>query len=227
MKYFATADNREAKARKIEAVLCDHLGVERVQGRRILDLGCGSGHIAEYFSRGNSVVAADVVDQLRVPRGAALEFKKMNGAALPFEDGSFDIVIYNHVLFCLPDQLGQMREIKRVLKNTGACYLATANRYFPREGFTKVFLIHYLPQRVFRAVYKAIRRKDLELHPVGYHGIRALITRSGFTAREYTAEIVHHPERYHSDHAIPSFLPVPVCMSPTVVFVLSKQEYAP
>ena len=156
MKYFAVSDNRQQKADKIEAVLRDYLG-EDIKGRRILDLGCGSGHIAEYFSHTNEVIAADVVEQMTIGRKDSLQFIKLDSASLPFEDSCFDIVIFNHVIFCLPDQYGQLKEIYRILKKEGLCYLASANRYFPIEGFTKLPLIHYLPNRLFRSLYKIIR----------------------------------------------------------------------
>ena len=60
MEYFAVSDNREIKAKKIEAVLCDFLGEKTIKDKIILDLGCGSGHIAEYFAQNNEVIAADV-----------------------------------------------------------------------------------------------------------------------------------------------------------------------
>lgn len=221
MKYFAVSDNRQQKADKIEAVLRDYLGKD-IKGRRILDLGCGSGHIAEYFSHTNEVAAADVVEQMTIGRKDSLRFIKLDSASLPFEDNCFDIVIFNHVIFCLPDQSGQLKEIYRILKKEGICYLASANRYFPIEGFTKLPLIHYLPNRLFRSLYKIIRKTDIDLFPVGYHKLIDLIKDAGFTYREYTGEILKNPAKYHSEYAVPFSIPVPQCISPTSIFVLRK-----
>lgn len=226
MRYFAVSENREIKAKKIEAVLCDFFGTASLADRKILDLGCGSGHIAGFFARSNEVVAADVVDQRDAPETAALRFRKIDDGALPFGDGSFDIVIMNHVLFCMRDPLRQLREVRRVLRDDGAGYLASANRNFPVEGFTKLPLLHYLPARTFQRLYKRLGRPGDDLFPVGYHGTINLIAEAGFFCRSYTGEIIRHPGRYHSEYTVPFGLLVPECLSPTMVFILTKKRRA-
>jgi len=225
VKYFAVSDNRQQKAEKIDAVLRDYLQEEVIKGKKILDLGCGSGHVAEYFSRANTVVAADVVEQMTTAKTDSLQFIKIDSSSLPFEENSFDIVIFNHVIYCSTDQLGQLKEIYRILKKDGICYLASANRYFPVEGFTKLPLIHYLPNRLFRSLYKTIRNTDVDLFPVGYHKLIGLIKDVGFTYREYTSEILKNPAKYHSEYAAPFSIPVPNCISPTSIFILRKLKH--
>lgn len=206
----------------IEAVLRDFLAVERIEGKKILDLGCGSGLIAGHFSVGNEVIAADVLDQRATPQNGSFQFRLIDSTLLPFEDGSFDIVIYNHVFYCTADKLAQLKEIHRVLAGNGICYFASVNRYFPIEGFTNLPLIHYLPGGWFRYLYKKIRKIDDDLFPVGYHEIVRLIEQAGFRYREYTAEIIDHPEKYHREHGTPRILPLPKWIFPTVVLVLMK-----
>ena len=222
MEYFAVSYNRGIKAKKIEAVLCDFLGENSIKGKSILDLGCGSGHIAEYFAQHNEVIAADVMDQVTTPRKDGFTFKNITAGTLPFEDHSFDIVIFNHVMYCLPDQYRQLKDIHRILKRTGICYLATANRYFPVEGFTRLPFIHYLPNRLFRTLSKSIKKSEADLFPLGYHKIIHLIKKAGFSFHEYTGKIIRNPEKYHSEYRVPFHLPVPNCISPTVVFILRK-----
>jgi ubiquinone/menaquinone biosynthesis C-methylase UbiE len=206
----------------IEAVLCDYLGVPNIEGKRILDLGCGSGRIAGYFSTANDVLAADVVDQLTTPEKRSFRFTLIDSATLPFEEASFDIVLYNHVFYCTADKLGQLKEIRRVLGRDGICYFASVNRYFPIEGFTNLPLIHYLPGGLFRWIYKRIRKTGDDLYPAGYRKIIGLIEQAGFAFREYTAEIIHNPDKYHSEHGLPFRFPLPKWISPTVILVLAK-----
>ena len=222
MKFFAVSDNRVIKARKIEAVLCDYLAVVRIAERKILDLGCGSGHIAEFFSHDNDVVAADVINQITINTPDSLKFVKICGSVLPFENDTFDIVIFNHAFYCMADQVRQLLEIHRVLRAKGICYFASANRYFPIEGFTKIPLVHYLPSRLFQILYKKIRNTDANLYPVGYFRMIAVIKKAGFDLFGYTGKIIDNPAKYHCDISIPLNIPVPIFLSPTVVFVLSK-----
>jgi len=222
MRYFAVSEGRESKAKMIEAVLCDFLGVQNIEGKKILDLGCGSGRIAGNFSHANEVIAADVVDQLTTPEKSSFQFTLIDSAFLPFEDNSFDIVIYNHVFYCAIDKPGQLKEIHRVLSGNGICYFASVNRYFPIEGFTNIPLIHYLPDSLFRSIYKIIRKTDDDLFPAGYHKIIRLIEHAGFRYREYTSDIIQDAAKYHSEHSVPFYFPLPRWLSPTVVLILIK-----
>jgi SAM-dependent methyltransferase len=223
MQYFAVSEQREQKARKIEVVLSDYLGVPGITGRSILDLGCGSGHIAGHFSVENEVIGADIIDQVSQENKGGWKFTKLDSVRLPFRTGRFDIVIYNHVFFCEADKPGRLKEIHRVLKDRGVCYFASANRYFPVDGFTKLCLVHYLPGRLFRAWYKIALHMDEDLYPVGYHGMLKVIRQSDFHCRDYTSDILRHPSRYESEIRVP--LPVPVCLSPTNVFILTKKGW--
>lgn len=225
MRFFAVADNREIKARKIEAVLGNFLNEEKIAGKKILDLGSGSGHIAEYFSHDNEVIAADVIDQITVAGKDSFTFKKIDTESLPFNDNSFDIVVYNHIICCVGNQEGQLREIHRVLRKNGICYFATVNRYFPVDGVTRLPLLHYLPDQLFRGIYKRLLKTDEDLFLFGYHKAIRLVRRAGFSYQNFTSEIIKNPGKYHSEYKVPFHLPVPACLSPTLVFILRKEEH--
>ena len=121
------------KARKIELVLLDSLKSknDRLSGKNIIDVGCGSGHIAAYFSEYNSVWAVDVVDQVSPDIKEKINFIKTENDLSSFSNGEFDIVILNHVLAHTKNKLKLMLEIYRLLKNDGICYVANPNRYYP------------------------------------------------------------------------------------------------
>ena len=79
---------------------------------RILDVGSGTGHNADYLA-GNStleVIEVDVVDMHAVGRGPVL----FDGKVLPFADAAFSSSIVLFVLQYAPDPESLLREMRRV-----------------------------------------------------------------------------------------------------------------
>jgi 2-polyprenyl-6-hydroxyphenyl methylase / 3-demethylubiquinone-9 3-methyltransferase len=111
--------------------------VERWQGRRVLDLGCGGGlTIVCLAQRGATVVGVDLSRaSLRVAschtrgdRHPASVFACARAESLPFVDASFDVVWCTDVLEHLPDLPTAIAQIARVLKPGGLFLYDTINR---------------------------------------------------------------------------------------------------
>jgi 2-polyprenyl-3-methyl-5-hydroxy-6-metoxy-1,4-benzoquinol methylase len=87
--------------------------------KRILDLGCRDGALTRHLVYGNDVVGADI-DQaalLYASRMYRIETRQIDlNDDLPFEDGSFDVVVMAEVLEHLPYPASTLQEIERVLK---------------------------------------------------------------------------------------------------------------
>ena len=64
---------------------------------------------------------------------AVFDFQVVDAQDVPFEDDTFDIVIANHMLYHVPDELKAVAEIRRVLKPSGRLYAATNGREHMRE----------------------------------------------------------------------------------------------
>jgi 2-polyprenyl-3-methyl-5-hydroxy-6-metoxy-1,4-benzoquinol methylase len=106
-----------------------------VLGGRILDAGCGGGgmplSLAEHAAL---VVGIDPIDRfgnagvtLGRERGMAnLLFAQSDGMALPFADGTFDLVLSHAVIEHVPDAPLYLRECRRVMAASGRMYLSTA-----------------------------------------------------------------------------------------------------
>lgn len=103
--------------------------IERVDpqpGERILILGCGTGMDLEYLPADASVTAIDVSEGMveRTDRRAdALEMdvdaRVGDAQSLPFEDGSFDVVLLHLVISVVPEPSALVEEATRVLAADG------------------------------------------------------------------------------------------------------------
>jgi len=124
----------------------DRLALE--PSMRVLDLGAGFGrHAFETARRGASVVAADLAfDEMKatqdtfaamfvegdLPDEITTVSVQANGLTLPFADGSFDRIIASEVLEHVPDDLGVMSELFRVL-TPGGRLAATVPSQLPEQ----------------------------------------------------------------------------------------------
>ncbi len=116
-------------------------------GDRILDLGCGEGRhvITAYMLENIESIGVDLSHKdLSTTLERFEEFKEndntdkelmvsqANGLSLPFADHSFDKVICSEVLEHIPDYLGVLKEIRRVLK-PGGIFAASVPRFGPER----------------------------------------------------------------------------------------------
>jgi 2-polyprenyl-6-hydroxyphenyl methylase / 3-demethylubiquinone-9 3-methyltransferase len=114
-----------------------------LDGRLVLDAGCGGGLVArELAAAGAGVVGVDrSLGSLGVARRAVgTPFRPAQGRLerLPFADGSFDAVVAADVLEHLPDLPAAVQELARVLAPGGSFLFDTINRT-PWAWFTAVF----------------------------------------------------------------------------------------
>ncbi|MBI5631760.1 MAG: methyltransferase domain-containing protein [Elusimicrobia bacterium] len=97
-----------------------------VAGKSLLDLGCGAGETSVYLAlQGAEVTAVDIspemvamAQKLAARHGVRLKSLACVAEALPFADGSFDLVFGNGVLHHV-ELVPALKEIRRVLKPGG------------------------------------------------------------------------------------------------------------
>jgi SAM-dependent methyltransferase len=109
-----------------------------LQGKKILDLGCGAGETSVYFAlKGAYVTGCDISNGLlKIARKLADKFKvplalvQCEASRLPCQNQSFDFVFGNGVLHHVA-LLPAAEEIKRVLKPGGAAIIVEPLPYNP------------------------------------------------------------------------------------------------
>ncbi|MBD0330312.1 MAG: class I SAM-dependent methyltransferase [Thermoleophilia bacterium] len=97
--------------------------------RRLLEVGCGDGELAERLSRevGCEVVALDQSERMiELTRGRGIDTRLGDVQQLPFADGEFDCAVAAWMLYHVPDVDRAVAELARVLR-PGGRLVATTN----------------------------------------------------------------------------------------------------
>jgi ubiquinone/menaquinone biosynthesis C-methylase UbiE len=110
-------------------------------GRATLDLGCGEGRVSrDLKARGYAVTGIDASPTLiglardTDPDG---EYVLGDAAALPFADGSFDLVVAFNTLMDIQDMHAAVREAARVLEPRGHFCIAITHPLIDAGRFTR------------------------------------------------------------------------------------------
>ncbi|UCH36162.1 MAG: class I SAM-dependent methyltransferase [Armatimonadota bacterium] len=135
-----TAEGDVHRAVLLNPTLLELLGP--VQGKRILDAGCGEGYLSRMLaSAGARVVGVDYSGKMieiarsRTPGDLAIEYVHGNCENLEFiASGGFDIVVSNMVLQDLADYRAAIAELHRVLAPGGALIFAILHPCFSTPG---------------------------------------------------------------------------------------------
>ena len=103
------------------------------KSNKILEVGCRSGNLTQFYYEGNDVVGIDV------DRNALIEFEKrlslkshwvdVDSEDLPFDSGSFDIVVFSEVMEHLRFPQKALAEISRVLRKDGRLIGSVPNAF--------------------------------------------------------------------------------------------------
>jgi ubiquinone/menaquinone biosynthesis C-methylase UbiE len=166
--------------------LAERLG--DLRGRRVLDVGCGTGRLSLALAEraGAKVWGVDASPEMlaqaraKAPSGAA--FKEAPAESLPFKDGWFERVVLWLVIH-LVDREAALAEARRVLGTDGRLVVAT----FDESHFDAFWLNRYLPsiEPIDRARFPTRAELERELAAAGFRDVgstrldqRASITRA-------------------------------------------------
>lgn len=183
--------SRRLKGLKIERLLDL---ASRPQPMRMLEVGTGSGGIAHYFGTHPQlkcvVDAVDIHDNRLVTEG--YRYQQVRDTKLPFADGSFDVVLTNHVIEHVGDADAQHRhllEIRRVMKPGGVGYLAVPNRWMLTEPHFQLKFLSWLPH-AWRTPYLRLRGKGevYDCEPLQMRQLEHMLDAAGFRYRNICLE---------------------------------------
>jgi ubiquinone/menaquinone biosynthesis C-methylase UbiE len=114
------------------------MGVPDLKGKRILDIGCGNGQYAVLFAMLGATVEAFDLSPVGVERGRRFaaangvadrcHFSVGNASAMPYADGSFDILVMHEVLHHAVKYPMVAEECARVLDENGFLVCAESLR---------------------------------------------------------------------------------------------------
>lgn len=116
---------------------------------KILEVGCGAGHILEKIKAGK-LYGIDIseiqIERTRKRMGIRVELKKAPGEDIPYEDKYFDKVLCSEVIEHVLDPREVLMEISRVMKDDGILSLSIPNeevinstkKFLKKTGLIKI-----------------------------------------------------------------------------------------
>lgn len=135
----------EETAKALEPVA--RVVVERAKvkpGEAALDLGSGTGNVALELARAGAVVSAvepsprlrKVAGERAADAGVAIDVRAGEGAAIPLDDDSVDLIVSVFAVIFAPDPAAALAEMKRVLAPGGRILLTA---WVPGVGVGKAY----------------------------------------------------------------------------------------
>jgi SAM-dependent methyltransferase/uncharacterized protein YbaR (Trm112 family) len=176
------------KMDELERILVRNL--LELPARRLIDVGCGFGRMADvYFDRAEQVAMLDsstsLLQQARSRTGGRALYIACNLPHIPFADAAFDRALMIRVFHHLPDGRASLQELNRILGQGGRlvftyCNKAnlkqivkwlegkrTFNPFQPEPGYVwDAFLMHH--PRSIRQMLAEIGLKQVKLRGSGF-----------------------------------------------------------
>lgn len=223
--------SRKIKGVRIVKTLEHFLGKDKVKKSKLLDVGSSTGIIDSIIAQGFDEVWGIDIDKVGVDF-ARKEFKRKNlhfevgsALALRFHDNSFDVVICTHVYEHVNDPKKLFKEIYRVLKPGGVCYLAAINAFWPIEPHYNLIFLSWLPKNIANIYVKIFGKAEKYWeNPMFRNQLINLVKK--FKIYDYTGKILSEPKKFgYQNKSIPkifsSFLRF---LTPTFFWLLVKEN---
>lgn len=194
-------DGRLKKAKKVIKILQKHLG--ELSNKNLLDIGCSSGIMTDYYADFFQEVDALDIDQKAIEYALSnTKNKNINFILSPLEElqneKRYDVMICSHIYEHVPDSSILFERIYDLLKSGGVCYFAAGNRYQIYENHYNLYFLSYLPKKLANFYLKITKKGDYYYE--NHLSLPKLnkITKK-FIKHDFTLEVIKHPNRYEAD----------------------------
>lgn len=192
---------RIRKAWRIVKLLEDYYGKKKLKELKVLDVGASTGIIDNELSKHfNQVVGIDIdsdaIDFAKKKfKRKSLVFQTDDAMKLSFKSNLFDVVICTQIYEHVPDPKKLFKEIFRVLKPGGTCYVAALNKLWPWEPHYDLPFLSWLPKQLGNA-YVRVMGKAPEYYETlkTYWQLKTLM--SNFQIIDYTPKILRSPKKF-------------------------------
>lgn len=149
--------------RRIEVIFYDFLGKDNLEGKQLLDAGCGTGlFTAQAIKRQAIVTSVDISPKLveltkrKSPSATSMTATLLD---LPFNDNTFDYVISSDVIEHTQNPYNATKELIRVLKPNGKLCITVPNRTF---WFFSVKLANFFKIRKYQGFENWVHYKEFK-----------------------------------------------------------------
>ncbi len=161
----------------------------KIQGQRIVDVGCGGGILSEALAReGAQVLGIDLAAELlevaklhALEQGVTVQYELISAESLAArEPESFDVVTCMEMLEHVPRPASLVGALARLVKPEGRVFLSTLNRNLKAYLFAIIgaeYVLGLIPkgthqyQKFIRPSELAAWSRAVDLQPLGIRGI--------------------------------------------------------
>lgn len=226
-------DSRIRKAERVVKLFEIYLGKKALGSMKVLDIGSSTGIIDNVLAKSFGQVVGIDIDKDAV-KFASKNFKRKNltfkvddSMKLSFKDNTFDAVICMQVYEHVPNSARLFKEIHRVLKPGGLCYLSAINRLWPWEPHHNLYFLSWLPKPLANFYLKLTSKGSVYYENLlTYWGLRRLASR--FEIIEYTSKIVRYPGKFlygKLPRLLGLIISIPAkYLAPSFIWLLKKEK---
>jgi len=184
--HVASDEYRDSRREKADVIL--HLIGDQLEAARwAADIGTGTGIMKQVLEEksGKYIVGFEIDIPFVVDRGGVVGG---DATVLPVKDGTFDVVILNHLYEHVDDPGALFREAYRVLRVGGVAYVSAGSRWGIIEPHYRLPFLSWLPRRASDA-YLRLSGRGTSYDGVGFLGyanLTGLMRSAGFGISDVT-----------------------------------------